>query len=98
MSRARRTGTYTVVADDRWMHRATCVDRLDLPWTTDTADLPVGAPAAMATVCAECPVRDACAGFVVAAGITGGTWAGLDRNPNLRIPVQDPLPGLGDVA
>lgn len=97
-ARKSRATRYVVRVDDRWMHQAACVDRLDLPWITDTIDLHPGDAAAMAEVCRGCPVRDACLTYVRAVPVTGGTWAGKDRNPNLRTPVQDPLPGMGHVA
>ncbi len=66
----------------------------------------------MRAVCDTCPVRVACTTYVQTSIVTGGTWAGIDRDTtptgtrrNSLAPavlVQDPLPGfdalLGGVA
>ena len=63
-----------------WMRDAACRRIPDLPWTADKGTAPVVLGELMADVCAMCPVRDACAAFVVEADVTGGYWAGRHRN------------------
>ena len=88
----------------RWMPFAACLDRPDLPWTTDTGQLSTAQVQAMARVCSGCPVRDHCAAYAVEAHITGGFWAGSDRDPLAAgrldctdTPLQPALPGLTPV-
>ncbi|WP_419706851.1 WhiB family transcriptional regulator [Promicromonospora sp. NFX87] len=65
-----------------WMLGASCAqeDKRDLPWTVDTWRLGASDVAAMSRVCAGCPLRDACRVYVAEARITGGFWAGHDRD------------------
>ena len=72
--------------DAAWMTDAACAGRPELRWITDTADLAPGDADAMAAVCAGCPVRAACVAYVRASGVTGGTWAGRDRDPHAPTP------------
>ena len=65
----------------RWMSLAACLARPDLPWTTDTGHLSRAQVRAMTRVCSRCPVRNHCAAYAVEAHITGGFWAGSDRDP-----------------
>lgn len=82
-----------------WASRAACADRGDLPWTTDTAALAATLPrararrvvAAMARVCAECPVRVECAAHAEAIGAVGGWWAGTDRSAT-QLPLWTDVP------
>jgi hypothetical protein len=70
------------VASTRWMRDAACVP--GLPWTTDTADverLPVVLVDLMRATCEGCPVRAACEDYVSREEISGGWWAGADRDP-----------------
>jgi len=86
----------------RWMRDGACVDRPDLPWTIETDRLRVVQVRAMGRVCGGCPVRNHCAVYAVEAGVTGGFWAGQDRDvlalrrlSSVGTPVQPALPGLG---
>jgi hypothetical protein len=88
----------------RWMALAACLARPDLPWTTDTGRLPRVQVQAMTRVCSRCPVRDHCAAYAVEVHITGGFWAGSDRDPMAPhrldcpdTPLQPALPGLSPV-
>ena len=90
---------------DRWMRVASCVDRPDLPWTTDIDRLRPVQVRAMGRVCRGCPVRNHCAAYAVEAGVTGGFWAGTDRDglaprrlSTARKPFQPSLPGLAPVV
>lgn len=67
-----------------WMDAASCAtpEKRGLPWTTDGAQVPFVLAELMAETCESCPVRLACAAFVTRANITGGWWAGLDRDPH----------------
>ena len=85
----------------RWMPQAACLARPDLPWTTDTGSSYRAHVQAMTRVCSGCPVRNHCAAYAVEAHITGGFWAGKDRDHltarvlgNTRHPYQPVLPGL----
>ena len=95
----------SVDTTSRWMPAAACLGRVDLPWTTDTDRLTAAAVRAMGRVCDRCPVRNHCAAYAVEMAVTGGFWAGRDRDtlaprrlPSAGIPVQPSLPGLGSVA
>jgi len=86
----------------RWMRDAACVDRPTCQWTTDTDRPRLVQARARSRVCGGCPVRNHCAAYVVEAGVTGGFWAGQDRDilaprrlPTAGRPVQPALPGLG---
>ncbi len=85
----------------RWMPSAACVTRPDLPWTTDTVPSTRVAVRTMESVCASCPVRNHCAAYAVEARVTGGFWAGHDRDllaprrlDTSGSPHQPALPGL----
>ncbi len=93
------------LAGTAWMARASCASppARDLPWTTDTHRLTRTERDALAAVCHTCPVRDACEAYTRTARITGGYWAGHDRDPRARNRrrerlgrewIQDSLPGL----
>lgn len=82
-----------------WDERAACAGRLDLPWLTDTVLTSRVDRAAMRSTCSGCVVRAACAEFVRAGEVTGGWWAGKDRDPAavallLARPAMLVLPGL----
>lgn len=91
----------TIDNTGRWMPSAACLTRPDLPWTTDTSTSTRAAVRAMERVCAACSVRNHCAAYAVEAHVTGGFWAGRDRD-NLTprrfdtagTPYQPALPGL----
>ena len=85
----------------RWMPQAACLVRPDLPWATDTGSSSRAQVHAMTRVCSRCPVRNHCAAYAVEAHITGGFWAGKDRDQlaprvldSSGRPYQPALPGL----
>jgi hypothetical protein len=93
--------------DTDWMEDAACRRIPDLPWIADRGKGPVVLRDLMADVCALCPVREACARFVIDGDVTAGYWAGRDRTVyNVcaadRHYVQgtlfDPGTGFGDAA
>ncbi|WP_425412299.1 WhiB family transcriptional regulator [Luteipulveratus mongoliensis] len=64
------------------MDGAACTTRPDLPWTDDAADVSPWDALSIRETCATCPVRLACAAHAYARGVTGGWWAGADRDPD----------------
>ncbi|MDO5698610.1 MAG: WhiB family transcriptional regulator [Dermatophilus congolensis] len=66
--------------DSNWMRRAACASRLDLPWTSDAADVTPWQAATMRSICDRCPVLFACLDAVDVLDVTGGWWAGTDRD------------------
>ncbi|MCH8611900.1 WhiB family transcriptional regulator [Arsenicicoccus dermatophilus] len=68
--------------DTPWAASAACATRLDLPWLSDHADTTPWDAEAMRGVCAACPVVLDCLAAVHALDITGGWWAGADRDPH----------------
>ena len=94
----------TVDNTGRWMPLAACLARPDLPWTTDTSSSSRAQVQAMTRVCSACAVHNHCAVYAVEAHITGGFWAGSDRDPLAACrldctdtPLQPALPGLPPV-
>ena len=94
----------TVDNTSRWMPQAAWLARPDLPWTTDTGPLSRAHVQAMTRVCSRCPVRNHCAAYAVEEHITGGFWAGKDRDQlaprvldSSGHPYQPALPGLPPV-
>ena len=88
----------------RWMPQAACLVRPALPWTTDTGHSSRAQLQAMTRVCSRCPVRNYCEAYAVEAHITGGFWAGSDRDPLAArgldctdSNLQPALPGLSPV-
>ena len=67
-------------AATRWMTAALCTAVPGLPWTTDTDRTTPAQRSAMRRICAACPVLTDCAGYADSAGMTGGWWAGIDRD------------------
>jgi len=65
-----------------WVAAASCSARLDLPWTRDHADLSAWDVETMRAVCDGCPVVLDCLAAVDALDVTGGWWAGVDRDPH----------------
>lgn len=63
-----------------WMRDATCA-RVDLPWTADSTRVPPVLVMLMQEACAQCPVLEQCTDYVAVQRISGGWWAGKDRNP-----------------
>lgn len=64
-----------------WEADAVCATRLDLPWTRDRADVSAWDAETMRTICGGCPVLADCAAAVTRFDVTGGWWAGTDRDP-----------------
>lgn len=81
-------------ANSDWMGHAWCARVPNLPWLTDTDQLPRRLVEQMAAICRACPVRDQCAAYVEVAEVSGGFWAGSDR-ARADVWVDRPLPGLG---
>lgn len=65
-----------------WTARAACASRLDLPWTLDAADVTPWQAATMRAICADCPALFDCLAAVDDLDVTGGWWAGADRDPH----------------
>jgi len=63
-----------------WTEYAACVFHVDLPWTSDQRPAEVHR-AAMAAVCAQCPVLTRCAAYALEGhngrGVEGGFYAGV---------------------
>ncbi|MDO5699722.1 MAG: WhiB family transcriptional regulator [Dermatophilus congolensis] len=74
----------------QWTARAACAGRLDLPWTTDAADVTLWQAATMRAICADCPVLFDCLNAVDDLDVTGGWWAGHDRDPAAQTAHLDP--------
>ncbi|MGL4744715.1 MAG: WhiB family transcriptional regulator [Dermatophilaceae bacterium] len=72
----------SALAGIAWQALGSCGARVDLPWTTDTTDVSVWDAEAMRTVCESCPVRAACDTWATDHDVTGGWWAGKDRDPH----------------
>ena len=68
--------------DTTWMARAACAGRLDLPWTLDAAGVTPWQAATMQSICDGCPVLFDCLNAVDDLDVTGGWWAGRDRDPH----------------
>lgn len=68
------------VLNQSWTERAACVFHVDLPWTGDHRP-PEAHRAAMAAVCAGCPVLTKCAAYALEGyngrGVEGGFYAGV---------------------
>lgn len=62
---------------------AACVSAPGLPWTTDTDEVPDVVVDQMRDVCMACPVRAWCDAQATYLDVTGGFWAGRDRDPEL---------------
>lgn len=70
--------------DTGWMADAACAEPAHdgLPWLADANQVTSKHTAAMAGVCAGCPVQPLCAGYAANASVTGGFWSGQDRLPS----------------
>ncbi|MGL5930191.1 MAG: WhiB family transcriptional regulator [Dermatophilaceae bacterium] len=79
--------TRSALAGIAWQTLGSCTARTDLPWTTDTTDISPWDADTMRTVCSSCPVRAACDTYATEHDVTGGWWAGRDRDPD-----ADPAP------
>jgi hypothetical protein len=78
-----------------WMREAACSRFPHFPWTADTGTAPDVLVDLMREVCAGCPVADACAAYVQTAKVTGGWWAGEDRDPEAIWHQVEWLPVIG---
>ena len=83
-----------------WEAHAACAARPDLPWLTDAAHVTGAQAAAMRAVCDACPVVLDCLAAVDALDVTGGWWAGADRDPDTLAPTPPAWasPGSGSPA
>lgn len=72
----------TPTSDRAWMAHAACAQAPGLPWTEDTGTFPDVLADIMTQTCATCPVHDACATYATDTPVTGGWWAGQDRDPD----------------
>lgn len=76
--------------DTQWTARAACASRLDLPWTLDAAAVTPWQAATMRAVCGDCPVLFDCLAAVDDLAVTGGWWAGADRDPHADLSHLNP--------
>ncbi|MGL5818283.1 MAG: WhiB family transcriptional regulator [Phycicoccus sp.] len=72
----------SALAGIAWQSLGSCGARSDLPWTTDTDAVSVWDADTMRTVCESCPVRVECNTWATDHDVTGGWWAGRDRDPD----------------
>lgn len=79
-----------MTTDMEWMTRAACASRRDLPWLIDAASVSSWDATAMHAICRDCPVQLDCLNAVDALDITGGWWAGRDRDPHAPRPAPAP--------
>jgi len=71
-----------MISGDRgWMRHGSCLATPGLPWTSDTREVPSVLVEEMTAICGSCPVRLACTAYVCDRNVTGGFWAGADRDP-----------------
>lgn len=70
--------------DTTWMADAACTGpaHAGLPWLADADQVTSKHTAAMAGVCAGCPVQVLCATYAANTSVTGGFWSGTDRLPS----------------
>ncbi|GGU34170.1 WhiB family transcriptional regulator [Nocardioides albus] len=70
-----------------WMRDAACAtpENRDMPWTTDTVDLPPVVVDVMRATCDGCAVRSACNSYALEERVSGGMWAGTDRDRALSV-------------
>ena len=70
--------------DTAWMADAACAlpAHSGLPWLADADQVTSKHAAAMAWVCAGCPVQVLCAVYAANTSVTGGFWSGTDRLPS----------------
>ncbi|MGL4178585.1 MAG: hypothetical protein ACRCSN_21205 [Dermatophilaceae bacterium] len=74
----------SALAGVAWRSLGSCGARTDLPWTTDAADVSPWDAETMRATCQACPVLAECT--AAAEGMTGGWWAGHDRDPDAEEP------------
>lgn len=76
-------------AADTWMKRASCATtRPDLPWLHDSHAVSDDDARTMARVCGHCPVFTKCVRHAAETNVTGGYWAGLDRDIYPELPLR----------
>ena len=70
--------------DTGWMVDAACAEPAHdgLPWLADADQVTSKHAAALAWVCAACPVQAHCAAYAANTSVTGGFWSGTDRLPS----------------
>lgn len=85
----RPLGTEPSSVED-WTTYAACADLPQLPWLNDTADVSAWDALTMFVVCDNCPVRELCEASAQDWDITGGWWAGRDRDPHAARPILAP--------
>lgn len=64
-----------------WRSSALCLVFHDLPWIAEPGARTPATEAAMAQVCAACPVQTTCAAYIDEHHITAGFWAGRGCEP-----------------
>ncbi len=64
-----------------WRLDALCLVFHDLPWIEEPDTRTANDEAAMAQVCAACPVASSCEAYVDEHAIRVGFWAGRAREP-----------------
>lgn len=87
-------------SQQHWTASAACAARTDLPWTTDAADVTAWQAETMRVVCRFCPALLDCLAAVDELDVTGGWWAGADRDPNTPDPATTAATasGMGTLA
>lgn len=75
-----------------WQTDASCRDRVELPWTSETDLLSPQDIERLDAVCASCRVAVECADFAGRAHVTSGWWAGSHRGRGDETVWQDLLP------
>jgi hypothetical protein len=63
-----------------WLDWASCAERPDLPWIAAASQVSREDAQRMSAVCRACPVLDACQGAASSWRVTGGWWAGAQRD------------------
>ena len=97
MNTRARTVTPALLAqhDHRWMTRARCVKRPDLPWTEDAHRVEDEIREVMARICHACPVRAHCRRYANRTYVSAGFWDGDFRGAYTG-DLLDLLAELGD--
>ncbi|MFE6506390.1 WhiB family transcriptional regulator [Nocardioides sp. NPDC057767] len=80
-----------------WMREAACAspENRGMPWTTDTVDLPPFVVEVLRATCDGCPVRSACNSYALEERLSGGMWAGTDRDQVVSLSIGS-KPVLGE--
>jgi hypothetical protein len=66
-----------------WLDSASCADRPDLPWIAAASHVSREDAQRMRAVCRACPALDACQAAASSWRVTGGWWAGAQRDPDV---------------